>query len=76
MKNILPNDIISMIRAEGNGLDFGLIKLEIFLRNGHPRWEITRSRSILEETESTTKRVQLTKSQQMCKETGGNNDFT
>ena len=50
MKNILPNDIISMVRAEGKNLDFGSIKLEIFLRDGHPRWEITRSRSILEET--------------------------
>jgi hypothetical protein len=54
MKNILPNDIVSMVRDEGKNLNFGSIKLEIILRDGHPRWEITRSRSILEETGSPT----------------------
>jgi len=57
MKNILPDDIVSMVRAEGKNLNFGSIKLEIILRDGHPRWEITRSRSILEETKELEERV-------------------
>ena len=50
MKDILPPDIISMVKAEGESLGFGSVKLEIILRDGNPRWEITRSRSILEAT--------------------------
>ena len=48
--NILPDDVIAMVRAEGEGFDFGVIRLEIHLRDGKPRWDIGRSRSILEDT--------------------------
>jgi hypothetical protein len=48
--DILPKDVIAIVKAEGNGLEFGMIRLEIFLRDGKPRWEITRSRSIIDDT--------------------------
>jgi hypothetical protein len=43
--NILPNDVIEDVRAEGVGIDFGYVNLKISLRNGNPRWDISRSRS-------------------------------
>jgi hypothetical protein len=48
--NILPADIIALVKEEGESLEFGLIQLNIFLRDGKPRWEITRSRSIINDT--------------------------
>jgi hypothetical protein len=48
--DILPNEIVSIVKAEGKDLDFGVIRLEIFLRDERPRWEITRSRSIIDDT--------------------------
>ena len=47
--DILPNEVVKAVKTEGLGLDFGVIRLEIFLRDGKPRWDITRSRSLLEE---------------------------
>ena len=43
---ILPSDVIALVEDECKGLEFGLVRLEIFLRDGHPRWNITRSQSI------------------------------
>jgi hypothetical protein len=40
------------VQAEGQGLEFGLIQLKIFLRDGMPRWEISRSISIMDDTTS------------------------
>jgi hypothetical protein len=48
--NILPNDVIEMVRAEGDGLEFGCVSLNIFFRNGKPRWEVSRSRSIIDDS--------------------------
>ena len=48
--NLLPANIISLVKNEGEGLEFGSIRLEIFLRDGKPRWEVTRSRSIVDDT--------------------------
>ena len=48
MKNdILPEGVISLVQKEGQGLGHGIIRLEIFLRDGHPRWNVTTSRSII-----------------------------
>jgi len=46
--NLLPANIISLVKSEGDGLAFGSIRLEIFLRDGKPRWEISRSISIVD----------------------------
>jgi len=47
MKNlILPDDVIALVESEGEGLMFGSVMLEIFFRDGHPRWKVTRSKSI------------------------------
>jgi len=48
--DILPDDLVQFIRAQGNALEFGSIKLEIFLRDGKPRWDISNSLSLLPET--------------------------
>lgn len=48
--NLLPANIISLVNSEGENLVFGSIRIEIFLRDGKPRWEVTRSRSIIDET--------------------------
>jgi hypothetical protein len=48
--NILPDDIISLVKNEGEGLDFGCVILKIFFRSGNPRWEISRSKSIVNDT--------------------------
>ena len=48
--NILPDDIVQFIRGQGKILEFGSIKLEIFLRDGKPRWDISNSLSLLPET--------------------------
>ena len=46
MKNdILPDDVIVDVRAEGDGIDFGYVNLKISIRDGNPRWDISRSRS-------------------------------
>jgi hypothetical protein len=45
--DILPEDIIASVKKEGEDLDFGVIRLEIHLRDGHPRWKISRSMSII-----------------------------
>ena len=45
--DILPNDVVDLVRAEGEGVNFGKIKLEIYLRDGKPRWDISRKRSYL-----------------------------
>jgi hypothetical protein len=45
--DILPNEVVKIIKAEGSGLEFGHIQLDIFLRDGKPRWDITRSQSLL-----------------------------
>jgi len=39
--DILPKDIIDEVKAEGKNLDFSMIRLEIFLRDGWPRYDIT-----------------------------------
>ena len=39
--DILPKDIIDEVKAEVAGLDFCMIRLEIFLRDGKPRYDIT-----------------------------------
>ena len=47
MKNeILPDDIAALVESEAAGLAFGVVRLEIILRDGHPRWNISRSISI------------------------------
>ena len=48
--NILPNGIVELIRAEGSDLDFGVVTLKIFLRDGRPRWEYSKSISIIDDT--------------------------
>ena len=50
MYDILPDTIISAVIKDADGLDFGVVRLEIFLRNGKPRWQITRSMSIIDDT--------------------------
>jgi len=45
--DILPKDIIDLVKAEGAGLDFGMIRLEIFLRDGRPRYVIVKEKSII-----------------------------
>ena len=47
--DILPNNIVELIKAEGSGLDFGVVTLKIFLRDGKPRWEYSKSVSIIDE---------------------------
>ena len=46
--NIPPSDIISYVQSEAEGLNFGTIRLEIFLRDGKPRWQISKSQSIVD----------------------------
>ena len=48
--DLLPADVIALIESEGQGLTHGIIQLKIFLRDGRPRWEVTRSRSILDDS--------------------------
>ena len=52
MKNdFLPNEIISLLRKESEGLVFGDLKLLINLRDGRPsRYEISKSISIMDES--------------------------
>ena len=39
----LPKGIIEFIELEGDDLKYGMIKLEIFMRDGKPtKWQITR----------------------------------
>jgi len=45
--DILPKNIIDLVKAEATGLDFGMIRLEIFLRDGRPRYVIVKEKSII-----------------------------
>jgi hypothetical protein len=46
----IPADVLSVLEAETNGLDFGEVSLSVFLRDGHPRYEVTRKKSIIPAT--------------------------
>ena len=48
--DILPNNIVELIKAEGSGLNYGVVTLKIFLRDGKPRWEYSKSVSIIDDT--------------------------
>jgi hypothetical protein len=47
--DILPSNIVELIRDEGRDLDFGVVQLKIFLRGGKPRYEYSKSVSILDD---------------------------
>jgi len=47
--DILPNNIVELIKAEGSCLNFGVVTLKIFLRDGKPRWEYSKSVSIIDD---------------------------
>ena len=42
----LPNDIIANVENEADGLIHGIVTLSIHIRDGHPRYVISRERSI------------------------------
>jgi len=46
----LPENIISDVENEADGLSHGIVTLEIHLRDGHPRYVISRERSIMPDT--------------------------
>jgi len=43
----LPEKIIADIENEADGLNHGIVTLSIHLRDGHPRYVISRERSIM-----------------------------
>jgi len=46
----LPEKIIADIENEADGLNHGIVTLSIHLRDGHPRYVISRERSIMPDT--------------------------
>ena len=49
--DLLPPNVIALVRHEAECLEFGSVRLEIFLRDGKPRrWEISKSISIIDES--------------------------
>jgi hypothetical protein len=53
--DILPPHIVEQIRNESKGYDFGMVRVDIHLRDGKPRWEISRTRSIIEDDQEKVK---------------------
>ena len=47
-KEILPKEIISYVQSQADNLAFGSIHVQIHLRDGKPRWEISWSVSIID----------------------------
>jgi hypothetical protein len=43
----IPIDIIAELQRETEGLVFGLVRLEIILHDGQPRYKIIREKSIV-----------------------------
>jgi hypothetical protein len=47
----IPAEILALFETETQGLTHGSVRLELFLRDGHPRFTISRERSIIPEDE-------------------------
>jgi hypothetical protein len=47
----LPESIIADVENETDGLRHGIVTLSIHLRDGHPRYVISRERSIMTDTQ-------------------------
>jgi hypothetical protein len=47
----IPGEILTLFDQESEGLTHGLVRLELFLRDGHPRFVLARERSIIPEDE-------------------------
>jgi hypothetical protein len=45
----IPGEILALFDQESEGLTHGVIRLELFLRDGHPRFVLARERSIIPE---------------------------
>jgi hypothetical protein len=43
----IPPEIIAAVEAELRGLAFGLVRLDIILHDGQPRYKISREKSIV-----------------------------
>jgi hypothetical protein len=44
---MISTEIIETLEAELRGLTFGMVRLEIILHDGQPRYKITREKSIV-----------------------------
>ena len=47
----IPNDIVGDLENEAAGLEHGIVTLSIHIRDGHPRYVISRERSIYTPTQ-------------------------
>jgi hypothetical protein len=47
----IPGEILALFDQESEGLTHGLVRLELFLRDGHPRFVLARERSIIPGTD-------------------------
>jgi hypothetical protein len=46
----IPPDVIQILESELSGLEHGTASLTIHMRDGHPRYAISRERSLLPDT--------------------------
>jgi hypothetical protein len=50
----IPGEILALFEQESEGLTHGLVRLELFLRDGHSRFVLAKERSIIPADEQST----------------------
>ncbi|MCL1929101.1 MAG: hypothetical protein FWG07_09970 [Treponema sp.] len=46
----IPNDVLAILESELDGMEYGHAGLDVFVRDGKPRFEVSRRRSFFEDT--------------------------
>ena len=46
----IPNDVLAILESELDGMEYGHAGLDVFIRDGKPRFEVSRRRSFYENT--------------------------
>lgn len=46
----IPNDVLAILESELDGMKYGHAGLDVFIRDGKPRFEVSRRRSFYDNT--------------------------